>query len=129
MPARAERPLEIKTHWFHGLKTTIEEMDRKENIQKQRAIVDQMIALFKEISDLNRLVGKHDKTDMMLLIGQHRHEFEDQLVADHSQCVTSQCITGSLIGNAGGLAMLADRDLIARQMIIQVHDYLMQKHG
>lgn len=78
-------------------------------ILRQREIVNEMMLLATELQELNKKIpDMHLKTDMFCLIGQHRHAFENQGVADHTQCVSFCMTTGTTKGGRGLLSMLLE---------------------
>lgn len=71
----------------------------QQEIIESRKLVDELIKLGNRISDLNQLIPDENfQVDMVCIIGQHRHTFEEQGVTDHANCVSSHLVIGSFEG-------------------------------
>lgn len=100
-------------------------MDAK--ILEQRKLTDELFVIFKKIMVLNTEIEAPFQSDMLLLLGQHRHTFEEQGVIDHKDCITTTAIHGTIVGVAGLLALLGDQDKQFRNTVIEVANYFSRK--
>lgn len=94
-------------------------------IIEQRKLVDEVIEKLTRISDLNEQIKDENFiTDIVCLIGQHRHDFEEQGVADHRECITSLFHTGSNEGNCGLMMFFGMKNKQGRNMISKAYQHL-----
>ena len=100
----------------------------KKLLEENAEAIDLMFELFAMIQRNNKLIkSEDDKTDILLLIGQHRHWFADQGVADHMNCKSFTGVTGTFEGVTGLMFYWVHRDALARKCVCEVKDFMVSK--
>lgn len=95
---------------------------------EQRENLDQLVKLIRKMRETEeKIIDKQFRTDMLVVIGQHRHSFEEQNVVSHDKCVSFQVYGGSFDGITGGLMLLCDREPYFRDMILETTNYIILK--
>jgi hypothetical protein len=97
-------------------------------IKKSRELVD---TIYKSIAELaatdEQITDPAFKTDLVVLIGQHRHTFEEQGVTDHKDCITSICTGGTYSGTRGLMLYAFDVNPQFRQIFLEVVERIRQR--
>lgn len=89
-----------------------------ELVTRQRQLIDNIMKELDEIQKINqKITDDNFKTDILCLIGQHRHQFEEEKVFDHTKCISVQYVTGTYEGICGSLMFFAHRDPLAARMV------------
>lgn len=92
----------------------------EKSVLRQRELVNEVLSRLEEIRALNRDIEPDLKTDVICLIGQHRHTFEEQKVVNHDNCICVHFTTGTFAGNCGNMGMFAATNPEAKRMIQMV---------